>query len=81
MMTENDRLVHQRAAGWYSGPTSASKYWTNASKSALMERLGKYEDTGLTPAEIRQLLKTLHGEAVDLQQLLKVLRGEVADDD
>ncbi len=66
MMTVNDRLVHERAAGWYNGPTSASKYWTNASKGALMERLGRYEDTGLTPEEIEDLkkkLRELNGES------------------
>lgn len=67
MLTVNDRLVHERAAGWYNGAsTTASKYWTNASKGALMERLGRYEDTGLTPEEIEDLkkkMRDLNGES------------------
>lgn len=30
-------------------------YWTQASKFAMMNRLGEYEDTGLTPEEIKGL--------------------------
>lgn len=71
MLTVNDRLVHERASGWYNGliiqmMPGASKYWTNASKGALMERLGRYEDTGLTPEEIEDLkkkLRELNGES------------------
>ena len=58
-MTENDRLVHQHANGWFSTPyaTGKSKYWTNANKGALMERLGEYEDTGYSPEELRGILR------------------------
>lgn len=58
-MTENDRLVHRHANGWFSTPhaTGKSKYWTNANKGALMERLGAYEDTGYSPEELRGILR------------------------
>ena len=58
-MTENDRLVHQHANGWFSTPyaTGKSKYWTNANKGALMNRLGEYEDTGYSPEELRGILR------------------------
>lgn len=64
MLTENDRLTHEHAAGWYSSPYSAgkSRYWTNATKDKLMNRLGEYEDTGMTPDEIRRLLRALELE-------------------
>lgn len=57
-MTENDRLVHQHANG-YIKPTQYghTRYWSNASKFDMMNRLGEYEDTGLTPDEIMALLK------------------------
>ena len=56
-MTENDRLVHQHANG-YIKPTQYghTRYWSYASKFAMMNRLGEYEDTGLTPDEIMALL-------------------------
>ena len=44
-----DRLTAQRCSGIKSG------YWSTAKKDELVQRLGKYEDTGLTPEEIRKL--------------------------
>ena len=60
MLTENDRLTHEHANGWYSGTGRAghSKYWTSATKSQLMERLAAYEDLRLTPAEILALIQS-----------------------
>lgn len=57
MLDQNDRLTHEHANGWFSTPyaTGKSRYWTNATKTALMERLAAYEDTGLTPEEILEL--------------------------
>ena len=60
MLNENDRLTHEHANGWFASPHSKgaqSKYWTNATKTALMNRLGEYEDTGYTPEEIRQMIQ------------------------
>lgn len=44
-----DRLTAQRCSGIKSG------YWSTAKKDDLVQRLGQYEDTGLTPEEIQQL--------------------------
>lgn len=59
MLNENDRLCHEHANGWFASPYSKgaqSKYWTNASKTALMNRLGEYEDTGYSPEEVKGFL-------------------------
>lgn len=62
MLNENDRLTHEHAAGWFASPYSkGDKYWTNATKTTLMNRLGEYEDIGLSPGEIRQLIDTAKG--------------------
>ena len=34
-------------------------YWTQASKFAMMNRLGEYEDTGYTPQELQEVLRVL----------------------
>ncbi len=44
-----ERLTAPRCSGIKSG------YWSTAKKDELVQRLGKYEDTGLTPEEIRKL--------------------------
>ena len=49
-MTENDRLTHKRANGIKDG------YWSAATKERLVQRLAAYENTGLEPREIMQLL-------------------------
>jgi hypothetical protein len=60
MLNTNDRLVHEHANGWYSSTGKpGARYWTNATKAQLMERLGEYEDTGYTPEEIRSVVKAL----------------------
>ena len=41
-----ERLTAQRCSGIKSG------YWSAAKKDELVQRLGQYEDTGLTPEEI-----------------------------
>lgn len=41
-----ERLTSQRCSGIKSG------YWSTAKKDELIQRLGQYEDTGLTPEEI-----------------------------
>ena len=38
-----ERLTAQRCSGIKSG------YWSTAKKDDLVQRLGQYEDTGLTP--------------------------------
>ena len=49
-MTENECMTHQRLNGIKDG------YWSAATKAELVQRLAAYEDTGLEPGEIRQLL-------------------------
>ena len=49
-MTENERMTHQRASGIKAG------YWSPATKAELVQRLDEYENTGLQPWEINQLL-------------------------
>lgn len=44
-----ERLTAQRCSGIKSG------YWSTAKKEELVQRLGQYEDTGLTPEEIKAL--------------------------
>lgn len=44
-----ERLTAQRCSGIKSG------YWSTAKKDDLVQRLGQYEDTGLTPEEIEAL--------------------------
>lgn len=44
-----ERLTAQRCSGIKSG------YWSAAKKDDLVQRLGQYEDTGLTPEEIKAL--------------------------
>lgn len=44
-----ERLTAQRCSGIKSG------YWSTAKKEELVQRLGQYEGTGLTPEEIREL--------------------------
>lgn len=41
-----ERLTAQRCSGIKSG------YWSTAKKDDLVQRLGQYEDTGLTPEAI-----------------------------
>lgn len=58
MLNYNDRLVYPHAGGERK-PTKQgyTAYWSPASKFDMMNRLGEYEDTGLTPEEIRELMK------------------------
>lgn len=50
-MDYRKRLTHVRSNGIKSG------YWTNCKKDELTQRLGEYEDTGLSPEEIKAALK------------------------
>lgn len=46
-----ERLTAPRCSGIKSG------YWSTAKKDELVQRLGQYEDTGLTPEEIREMAR------------------------
>lgn len=50
-MDYRKRLTHVRSNGIKPG------YWTNCKKDELTQRLGEYEDTGLSPEEIKAALK------------------------
>ena len=63
-MTENDRLTHKRANGIKDG------YWSAATKERLVQRLAAYENTGLEPREIMQLLA----------EVARLIKGVHADD-
>lgn len=45
-----ERLTSQRCNGIKNG------YWSTAKKDELVQRLGRYEDIGLTPEEITERL-------------------------
>lgn len=47
-----NRLTSRRVNGIKTG------YWSPAKKEDLVQRLGAYEDTGLEPEDIRELLGT-----------------------
>jgi len=75
MLEVNDRLTiphagHERKRTQY-GYTA---YWTQASKFDLMNRLGEYEDTGLTPLDVLKIV-TL---ANDLANINAVAVGDGA---
>ena len=44
-----ERLTHKRVNGIKTG------YWSPSKKQDLVDRLSEYEDTGLTPEQIRQI--------------------------
>lgn len=44
-----ERLTHKRENGIKTG------YWSPSKKQDLIDRLAEYEDTGLTPEQIRQI--------------------------
>ncbi len=46
-----ERLTHSRSSGIKTG------YWSPELKETLVQRLAQYENTGLTPEEIRELLR------------------------
>lgn len=57
-----ERLTHERVNGIKSG------YWSAATKETLVQRLAAYEETGLTPEEIKDII------AVGSSDLAKMLR-------
>ena len=45
-----ERMTHERV-----GNCKLHGYWSPHKKEALVQQLGLYEDTGLTPGEIREM--------------------------
>ena len=68
-----ERLTAQRVNGIKSG------YWSAAKKDELVQRLGKYEDTGLEPEECRRAMEIArkHMDAgwIPVDKLLPKSRG------
>ena len=57
MLKDTDRLTIRHAGDTYRLVRGGyTKYWTQASKFALMDRLGEYEDLHLTPEDIRDVV-------------------------
>lgn len=50
-MQETERLTHVRANGIKKG------YWTSLKKEEVVQRLGQYEDTKLSPEEVNRMEK------------------------
>lgn len=46
-----NRLTHERVNGIKTG------YWSPGKKQDLVDRLAEYEDTGLTPEQVRELVE------------------------
>lgn len=52
-----ERIVYPHADGARKRTQQGwTKYWSPASKFALMNRLGEYEDLGYTPEELREMI-------------------------
>lgn len=61
-MTENERLTHKRMNGIKEG------YWSPRKKEEPLQRLGKYEDTGMGPEEISAAI----GKKLDTDMLQRM---------
>lgn len=59
------RLTHKRVNGIKTG------YWSPEKKQDLIDRLAEYEDTGLTPDQIRQIDSLYAERCREVAQLQK----------
>ena len=58
MLNNNERLVYPHANGEHKFTKQGyTKYWSQASKFQLMNRLGEYEDLGYSPDELREMIR------------------------
>lgn len=60
-----ERLTHERSNGIKTG------YWSPNKKEELVNRLAEYENTGLTPAQIREIDKLYLALCRELAELRK----------
>ena len=60
-----ERLTHERSSGIKTG------YWSPDKKEELVNRLAEYENTGLTPAQIREIDKLYLALCRELTELRK----------
>ena len=59
-----ERLTHPRNSGIKTG------YWSPNKKDELIERLAAYEDTGLTPEEIKELKENKNPRWIPVEERL-----------
>ena len=59
-----ERLTHPRNSGIKTG------YWSPNKKDELVERLAAYEDTGLTPEEIKELKENKNPRWIPVEERL-----------
>ena len=64
------RLTHERANGIKSG------YWSPEKKQDLIDRLAEYEDTGLTPDQIREIDRIYSEKCREVAELQKAAERE-----
>ena len=57
-----ERLTHERCNGIKTG------YWSAAKKDELIDRLAAYENTGLTPEEIKCRIGLLHSVETEIKR-------------
>lgn len=58
MLKYEDRLALPHADGARKLTKNGyTKYWSQAGKFQLMNRLGEYEDLGYTPDELREMIR------------------------
>ena len=68
-MQESERLTKERRSGIKSG------YWVDSKvkKDDVVQRLGKYEDTGLSPEEIQAMKRTGNSDSGKFDKFLEEL--------
>jgi hypothetical protein len=66
-----ERLTHPRNSGIKTG------YWSPNKKDELVERLAAYEDTGLTPEEIKELKENKNPRWIPVEERLPEARKDV----
>lgn len=79
MMSKNEKLTYKTQGD----ATRVSHYCTASTKDALTQRLGEYEDVGLSPAEVKalareakKLAKTTIASYPHIRVLIDTVSGE-----
>lgn len=67
-MQNSERLTKERNNGIKAG------YWTTCKKDEVVQRLGQYEDTGLSPEEIQSMTKTGNSDSGKFDKFLEELK-------
>lgn len=58
MLEKKNRMTSERAA------IGGAKYWSVCRKDSLIQRLGEYEDTGISPSEFVRCYQGVHCHAL-----------------